>query len=312
MEQAVREYYESEQALTDFFTAPHLDAAFGRAVGEFLVPYLQEFEKPAILELGAGTGIFARDLLSYLREGFPELFSRLTYHIYEFSERLIERQRALLSEFGNVSWTREVPHLEGIVLSNEFFDSLPVHVVREGKELFVEGDRLLWLELENPRIREFLSKMGYEDLRQVVEVPLDGLDFLKNLAGRIRGYNLVIDYGYTSEEIERYPEGTVVGYRQHRTVQSLEEIVKMKGKVDVTAHVNFSALIEYGRDFGFEPVLFQTQRDFLLHVPGFLNELERLSWEESPEGIERLSRLKTMLISMGERFRVLLQRKSSQ
>jgi SAM-dependent MidA family methyltransferase len=49
-------------------------------------------------------------------------------------------------------------------------------------------------------------------------------------------------------------------------------------------------------------------RDFLLSSPAFMEELERLSFSEKPEDIERLSRLKTMLISMGERFKVLLQR----
>jgi len=311
MEEAVREYYNSERALRDFFTAPHLDEAFGKAVGEFILTYLGEFEKPVLLELGAGTGLFARDLLSYLREGFPDLFSRLTFCIYEGSERLKEKQKSLLADFGNVTWVDEIPEIEGIVISNEFFDALPVHVVREEKELFVEENKLLWLELTNTEVKEFLRRMNYENLRQVVEVPLDAIRFLEELSRKLTGYNLVIDYGYTSEELYRYPEGTIMGYREHKTVQSLEEIVKLKGKIDITAHVNFSALMEYGRGFGLEPILLQTQRDFLLHVPGFLSELERLSWEENPESIERLSRLKTMLISMGDRFRVLLQRKPS-
>ena len=50
-------------------------------------------------------------------------------------------------------------------------------------------------------------------------------------------------------------------------------------------------------------------RDFLLKSPTFLQELEKLSLSEFPEDIERLSRLKTLLISMGERFRVLVQKK---
>ncbi|MDQ7083402.1 MAG: hypothetical protein Q9N34_11050 [Aquificota bacterium] len=53
----------------------------------------------------------------------------------------------------------------------------------------------------------------------------------------------------------------------------------------------------------------QTQREFLTGIPGFLEELQGLSFDGSPEAVERLSRMKTLLISMGDRFKVLFQRK---
>lgn len=313
MKEAVQAYYSSERALRDFFTSPELDRAFGEALAEFLAQYLREFEKPVLVELGAGRGILARDILSYLERNYPEIFNSLTYYIYEFSPYLIEKQRKLLEDFKNVFWVLELPKVEGIIFSNEFFDALSVHVVREGRELYVkDNESLVWLSLENERVKEFLERMGYEGLNQVLEVGLDALDFLKKVSESLKeGYHLVIDYGYTSEEITRFPEGTIVAYKEHRVIQSLEEIVKLAGSADITAHVNFSSLMEYGRDYGLEPILFQNQREFLLHVPTFLNELERLSWEETAESVERLSRLKTMLISMGDRFKVLLQRKVS-
>ncbi|RME08514.1 MAG: class I SAM-dependent methyltransferase, partial [Aquificota bacterium] len=66
---------------------------------------------------------------------------------------------------------------------------------------------------------------------------------------------------------------------------------------------------EYGKDSGLEKVFLKRLRDFLLESPAFLREFEELSLSEKPEDLERLSRLKTMLVSMGDRFRVLLQRK---
>ncbi len=313
MKEAVERYYSSERALKDFFTAPELDRAFGEALAEFLAQYLREFEKPALVELGAGRGILARDILSYLERNYPDILNTLTYYIYEFSPYLIERQRELLKDFKNVIWVSELPKVEGVIFSNEFFDALPVHIVREGRELYVKDDKApIWLSLENERVKEFLHRMGYESLNQIVEVGLDAVDFLKKVSESLReGYHLVIDYGYTSEEITRFPEGTVVAYKEHKVIQNLEEIIKYAGGVDITAHVNFSALMEYGKDYGLEPTLFQTQRDFLMHIPTFLNELEKLSWEETAESVERLSRLKTMLVSMGDKFRVLLQRKMS-
>lgn len=311
MEKSVKKYYSSDRALKDFFTAPELDKAFGEALAEFLVSHLREFEKPSLVELGAGRGVLARDILNYLKDNYSEIFKNLNYYIYEFSESLIETQRKTLSEFKNVFWIKEIPKIEGIIFSNEFFDALPVHIVKDGKELYVdENGNLIWLDLRNERVKEYIKRLGYENLDQIIEVCIDCIDFLKKISeSLIEGYHLVIDYGYTSEEITKYPQGTLVAYKEHKLIQNLEEVVKLNGSADITAHVNFSALMEYGRDYCLETILFQKQRDFLMHIPTFLNELEKLSWEETSEGIERLSRLKTMLISMGDRFKVLLQRK---
>ncbi len=311
MAERVREYYVSPEekfsSKGDFFTAPELDRVFGESIANFLYHRLKEFESPVILELGAGRGLLARDILNYYGKEDPDLLKRLRYLIYEISPALIEVQREVLSGFDNVLWVEEFPQIEGVVLSNEFYDALPVHVVKEGKELYVsdEGEEV-WLSLENERVKEFLKRMGYEDLSQRVEVCIDCVDMLERVARALtKGYHLLIDYGYTSEELPRFPEGTVVGYKKH----SLRGDIYREGGMDLSAQVNFSALMEYGKDFGLRTVLFDSQRNFLASIPHFLTELETLSFDESPESVERLSRLKTMLISMGDRFKVLFQSK---
>lgn len=309
MKEAVEAYYsgkgEKIGAGGDFFTAPELDSAFGRALAEFVSPFLGEFDSPAVVELGAGSGVMAYDMLSYFgRRGIE-----LTYYIYELSPTLVDRQRETLKDFENVVWVKELPKVKGVILSNEFFDALPVHVVKEGKELFIdeEGNEH-WREVERKEILLFLRAMGYEGLKQRIEVCLDCIDFLKRVSDSLlAGYHLLIDYGYTSQEIADFPQGTVVAYKRHKLDG---DIYGEAGSKDITAQVNFSALMEYGRRFGLETVLFQKQRDFLMSVPGFVSELELLSTSEEPRDVERLSRLKTMLISMGDRFKVLLQKKS--
>ncbi len=312
MEERVREYYlapeEKFSAGGDFFTAPELDRAFGEAIADFLYHYINTLENPSIVELGAGRGLMARDILNFYREKDPELFNRMNYYIYELSPYLRNRQREVLKEFENVIWIDEIPPIEGVVLSNEFFDALPVHVVKEGKELYInESGEEVWLDVRNERIKEFLRRLGYEDLSQRIEVCLDCIDMLRRIANSLlRGYHLTIDYGYVSSEITKFPDGTVVGYRKHRVrsdIYSVEEVM------DITAQVNFSALMEYGKDYDLKTILFDSQRNFLASIPHFLTELETLGFDESPEAIERLSRLKTMLISMGDRFKVLFQTK---
>ncbi|MFN3263493.1 MAG: SAM-dependent methyltransferase [Aquificaceae bacterium] len=307
MFQRVREYYQGDFR-KDFFTAPELDRAFGYALGEFISELIGDFEKPILLELGGGSGALAYDILYYLKQREPELFERASYYIYDFSPTLVELQKIRLEGFeGKVFWCRELFPLEGVVFSNEFFDCLPVHVVKERRELFIRDGEEVWLELEDSRVKEVLKRMDYEGLSQVLEVCVDCVEFLKKLASYlIRGYHLVIDYGYTSEELHRFPEGTVLGYSSH-SVQ--RDVLKSEKPVDITAQVNFSLLEEYGKDSGLEKVFLKRLRDFLLESPAFLREFEELSLSEKPEDLERLSRLKTMLVSMGDRFRVLLQRK---
>jgi len=313
MIERVRAYYASPKekfsALGDFFTAPELDRAFGEAVASFLLPYIKEFERPVLLELGAGRGLMAKDILSYIRSTAGDVFGRLTYLIYEVSPYLREVQKKLLSRFSNVEWVDRIPPMEGIVLSNEFFDTLPVHVVEGERELYINGEgEEVWLELRDERVREYIERMGWTGVKQRVEVCLDCVDLLKDIADSLRkGWHLVIDYGYTAEEVSKFPSGTVVGYKKHR----LERDILKAENVDISAYVNFTALMEYGRDFGFETVLFMKQRDFLMSVPTFISELEALSLSQDGEAVQRLSRLKTMLISMGDRFRVLLQRRIS-
>jgi len=299
--------FEKFSSQGDFFTAPELDSAFGSAIADFIAPLIESFGNPVILELGAGRGLMARDILEYLSKNSPSLMERLEYRIYEVSRSLIETQRKVLSGFERVRWVEDLEPMEGIVISNEFFDALPVHIVKGGAELYIneEGEEV-WLSLDNQELRDFIERMGYSGLNQVIEVPLDAIVFLRRISEALKGgYHLVIDYGYTSEEIGKFPSGTVMGYKKHRAVSDIitEEVM------DVTAHVNFTALMEYGKDFGLETVLYDSQRNFLASNPYFMGEVERLAFEEDPYSVERLSRLKTMLISMGDRFKVLLQRK---
>jgi SAM-dependent MidA family methyltransferase len=304
-EKSLEYYTQCKDIGQDFFTAPELDRAFGYAVGELISELLKDHPQPAILELGAGRGTLAYDILSFLRLYSPELFERLRYLIYDFSQSLKERQKKLLRDCeGKVFWVDEVPEFSGLVLSNEFFDCLPVRVVKGRKELYLEDGKEVWLPLEDLEVKEYMERLGMKEEDVAYEVCLDCVRFLGELARKLmEGYILTIDYGY----LEFPRAGTVVGYRGHKLVKDIYS----SEPFDITASVNFRALMEYGKDFGLEVVFFKNQRDFLLSSKVFVEELSAVAEAQSPQSLERLSRLKTMLISMGERFKVLLQRKGS-
>jgi SAM-dependent MidA family methyltransferase len=198
----------------------------------------------------------------------------------------------------------EVPEFSGLVLSSEFFDCLPVRIVKGGKELYLEDGKEVWLPLEDLEVKEYMERLGMKEEDVAYEVCLDCVKFLEELARKLKeGYILTIDYGY----LEFPKAGTVVGYKGHKLVKDIYS----SEPFDITASVNFRALMEYGKDFGLEVVFFKNQRDFLLSSKVFVEELSAVTEDQSPQALERLSRLKTMLISMGERFKVLLQRKGS-
>jgi SAM-dependent MidA family methyltransferase len=87
-----------------------------------------------LLELGAGTGVMAADLLRELRalDALPE-----RYAILELSGELRQRQHQTLAErtpelLDRVVWLDALPDpgLRGVVLGNEVLDALPVERFR--------------------------------------------------------------------------------------------------------------------------------------------------------------------------------------
>lgn len=310
MKERVKEYYSSTEIGKDFFTAPQLDRAFGMALCDHICEFIKDVDFPILFELGGGNGHLACDILSTFKNKYPRVYPHLTYYIYEKSSYLMTLQKNRLREFeGKVFWTRELIPMEGVIFSNEFFDCLPVHVIKDGKELYVnDNNKEVWRDISDERINLFLERMNYKDKAYVIEVCLECIDFLKMVSQHLlKGYHILIDYGYASDEMYRYAEGTVVGYKSHRLVK---DILKETQPCDITVMVNFSVIVEYGKDVGLKTVYLNNLRDFLISSPSFLEELERLSSSKNPEDIERLSRLKTMLVSMGDRFKVLVQKKT--
>ena len=107
-------YYSTLQGLGaegDFITAPEISPLFSRVVARQIAPVLAEMDAPTILELGAGSGVMAADILLEL-----ERISQLptAYRILELSGGLKARQRQTLTE--------RVPHLLERVV---WLDALP-------------------------------------------------------------------------------------------------------------------------------------------------------------------------------------------
>jgi SAM-dependent MidA family methyltransferase len=303
----------------DFVTAPEISGALGRALARTLELELDALAAPAILELGAGSGALAGQILDALAARGD---TRAVYRILEPSAELRERQRRSLQRFGErVAWLERLPSapFEGAIVANEVADALPVvcFVKRAGRA------RPLGVELRNGA---FAWAEGGDDpdLAAAVESIEGELDapltegyrseicrllppWIGSLAASLgRGAVLLIDYGLTRREYY-HPQrhtGTLICHYRHR---AHDDPFVLPGLQDISAWVDFSACAAAASAAGLTVAGFTTQAQFLL---------AQLVAEPPPAAVDaaalrELAALKTLLLpgEMGERFKVLLLRK---
>jgi SAM-dependent MidA family methyltransferase len=327
----------------DYFTAPELHPIFGQMVGRQVVEMVDHLhrqcpsEEVTVIEMGAGRGLMAEDILTVCAQRRLE---RLRYVVVEINPMQAAEQRARLTPFAGrgiaVHWCRTVEEavsatrgLTGIIVSNELVDAFPVHrVVMQGGRLLeryvrLEGERLSEeLDLPStPALADYFTRLsvrlpeGFQ-----TEVNLEALDWMAQI-GRllITGFVLTIDYGHTAEE--RYASarrnGTLACYAGHRRG---EDPYMRIGRQDLTAHVDFSALAQAGREAGLTTTGFTDQTSFLLGL-GAAEAMEaRLSACDDLEREVELAAMKLLLASnrsgpgagedgMGRIFKVLIQHK---
>lgn len=307
----------------DFVTAPEISPLFGLSLARQCAEGLAALGGGDILELGAGTGKLAADLLTGLAQTGP-LPDR--YRILEPSPDLRARQQAWLAAHlpesaRRVEWLDGLPvDFSGVVLANEVVDALPVQrfaVDPEGAvtECFArpradggweeETDRPQSLGLaeavEALQARGLAREPGYRS-----EINLRLRPWISALAASLkRGLILVIDYGYPRAEYY-HPERRLGTLRGHYRHQAHGDPYLHPGLQDITADVDFSALAEAGQAAGMTLAGFTTQAHFLLGC-GFETLLAAALAEGGKDPLERLTAAKQLVMptGLGERFRVL-------
>ncbi|GAX41671.1 hypothetical protein NIES4075_26680 [Tolypothrix sp. NIES-4075] len=117
----------------DFFTSVHLGGDFGELLAEQFVQMWEILGRPkpfTLVEMGAGQGLLAADILNYLQRQYLDFFASLEYVIVEKSPALRQEQQQRLQDFP-LRWCNleDIPPLSitGCFFSNELVDALPVH-----------------------------------------------------------------------------------------------------------------------------------------------------------------------------------------
>ena len=299
----------------DFVTAPETSALFGRTLAKQTIE-IMEASAPHILELGAGSGKLALDMLGELeRRGcLPE-----SYSILEVSADLRERQKSRLREslphlFGRVQWLDHLPgHFNGAIVANEVLDALPVHLVHwqenQPSEIGVttDGSGFVFAEraISDVQLMKAAGKISVEG-DYVSEICLACRGLIKSLAETLgQGAMIFMDYGFGAREYY-HPDrtrGTLMCHYRHR---AHDDPFFLPGLQDITSHVNFTDIAETGIDSGLEVLGYTTQAFFLIN-----NGITELLKEIPPEDAKtylplsaQLQRL-TSPAEMGELFKVL-------
>ncbi len=327
-------YYASGKAKIgkqgDFFTSSSLGSDFGELLAEQFLEMWENLGCPKefkLVEVGAGRGFLATDILAYLQLNYSDFYRNLSYIIIEASPGQIQQQQALIQETNKITWKtwNEIAEksLTGCIFSNELIDAFPVHQVtiqnEQLQEIYLTVDegklKESMGELSTPKLLDYfqaleikLPSSDYPDGYRT-EVNLAALDWLETVSKKLdRGYLLTIDYGYSAEKYyhPQRDQGTLQCYYQHRRHNNPYVNI---GQQDITTHVNFTALEKHRELLGLETLGLTQQALFLMNL-GVGDRLTNLSSEKYnlPEIFQRRDVLHQLIDPMGlGGFKVLVQ-----
>ena len=300
----------------DYYTSPFLTPVFGKLIGKQLEEmWILLNKKPfTIVEYGAGTGILCRDILQYLSLN-KKFYQNLRYCIIEKSNSMIELQKECLG--GNVEWVNsihEISPVTGCILTNEVLDNFAVHqVIKEDKlmEVYVDyqGEFMEKFLPASPALNEYLHDCNIslpEGHR--AEINLEAKYWIEEVAAALQeGFVMTMDYGYTAKELcnESKKSGTVVCYHEHKVNDSPFTNI---GEQDITAHVNFSCLRQYGSANGLEYGGFTDQAAFLMGA-GIMECIRIIEKENDESGAKKIFLIRKLLLDLGKKIKILLQYK---
>jgi SAM-dependent MidA family methyltransferase len=308
----------------DFFTSPHLGAEFGQMLAAQLVQMWVVLDRPrpyTLVEMGAGQGLLAKDILRWIQQHDPQCFDCVEYIIVEKAAGLVaEQQQQLGAELAAgvpITWqtwsaitaarspTNAPVSIVGCCFSNELVDAFPVHQVvfvqGELQEVYVTVKGNQFVEVlappSTPELAAYFAQLGgrpvgpdYPDPYRT-EVNLAAIDWLRSVnAALSQGYVLTIDYGYPADRYYNRvrSQGTIQCYYQHS--HHSDPYIHV-GEQDITAHVNFTALIQTGVTIGLDPVRVTSQAMFLMSL-GLGDRIAALGRSDSTDPQEIIQRLR--------------------
>lgn len=259
----------------DFFTASHLGSVFGFLLSKQIEIFYQKLNCPhdfTVTEIGPGMGYLAKDILEEI--SFPSI-----YNLVEINPALKKVQMEKLKQPEHrIFWHSSLEELEsfqGVIICNEIFDAFPVRlfeILEEVMEVYVDVKDDELVEILLPcRIDtlEYLQEFApwiLKTKKYRSEVNLSIKPFIESLSKKLeKGYVLIFDYGYTSQEYYHPSrnKGTLLCYHKHNINEN--PYIKI-GEQDITAHVNFTAVEKWAKNSGFNFEGYFSQGNFFVSL----------------------------------------------
>lgn len=302
----------------DFVTAPEVSPVFGAVVARQCAEVLQGTGGGSILELGAGSGRLAVDILKKMHSlgVMPEY-----YDILEVSADLGERQEDLLRReagalFERVRWLDQLPQQHtGVIVANEVLDALPVErfikeSVLQQQRVQTTADGFCIVAEDAPdnivnEVNAIEADLG-QTLAEgyVSEVSLGVTDWVTSLADCLsNGAALLFDYGLSRREYYA-PERNDGWLRCHFRHHAHNDPLILAGIQDITAWVDFTSVAAAVTAAGADILGYVSQAHFLLSggLEKELAEMTTLSQQRQAE-LSAEVKLLTLPGEMGEHFK---------
>lgn len=300
----------------DFITAPEISPLFAQSLANVCQKILQQIPDAVILELGAGSGKLAEDLLHALDKlGVTPK----AYWILDLSTGLrAKQQERLKNQTIPIEWLDHLPKkpFKGIIIANEVLDAMPAQRFQvTGKESFE-----LFVNYDDNHFQEEYRKTDDKEITQLAEyirgqIPAEVLEirpyqserlpqlksFFTSLSASLdTGVALFIDYGFPRHEFyhpDRYM-GTLMCHQRQKTHPDPYHQV---GLQDITTHVDFTDVAERAVDAGFSVAGYTQQAAFLMNA-GLLSLYMK---GDSSLQLKTALDLLTSPSEMGELFKVM-------
>ncbi|CAN5189747.1 SAM-dependent methyltransferase [soil metagenome] len=304
----------------DFTTAPEITSLFGATLAQMATPLMAQ-SSPQILEIGAGSGKLAYDILSELRHAGSPIEQ---YLILELSGELRARQENMLRDFEQVRWLDRLPStFAGVVIGNEVLDAMPVHLVLKTEQGWRERgiglgpDNFAYVDMpcDESLMAQIPDAASLPD-SYLTEVHPQASAFMRSVAemfdaaghggNRCGGAAIFIDYGFPAHEyyLAQRTQGTLMcHYRHHAHPDPLY----LPGLQDITAHVDFTAIARAAIEGGLDVLGYTSQAAFLLDA-GIGDLLLRTPPSDPLRYLPQANAVQKLIspAEMGELFKVLM------
>ena len=316
----------------DFITAPDICQMFGELMGLWCVHVWAELGQPKnckLIEMGPGRAGLMSDALRAVSM-VPAFVQSVEVHFVETSKALAKAQEERLRQdaadqerqLPDLFWherLEDVPEGPSFLIANEFLDALPIRQYQhKGGQWF---ERMVTLD-DQENFVFALADHPHEDLTVLSPAHEKAVedDFLEirpampplveQIAQRARSHpfaGLFIDYGYSAPALG----DSFQAIKAHEFTDPLLE----PGVADVTAHVDFSHILDVAREQGLASSGPVTQRDFLIalgvreRAAALMQEMENMmAAQQFLSGFQRLVDPK----EMGTLFKVVALRGADQ